>query len=112
MKYYLTGCFAGFIILDENFNLIDYELFPKEKITERIIARSNGNLDTEEESLLRRNIKKCDLMVIETNLNVSKYKSLKGSSKFKFENPSCGWKLFKVKYGQCFKRNGFYRFRG
>ena len=45
MKYYLTGSFAGFIILDENFNLIDYELFPKEKITERIIARSNGNLD-------------------------------------------------------------------
>ena len=107
MKYYLTGCFAGFIILDENFNLIDYELFPKEKITERIIARSNGNLDTEEESLLRRNIKKCDLIVIETNINVSKYKSLKGSSKFKFENPSAGGDYLRSNMCNVLKETGF-----
>ena len=107
MKYYLTGYFAGFIILDENFNLIDYELFPKEKITERIIARSNGNLDTEEESLLRKNIKKCDSMVIETNINVSKYKSLKGSSKFKFENPSAGGNYLRLNMANVLKETGF-----
>lgn len=88
MKCYLTGCFAGFVILDENFNLIDYELFPKEKIIESMNDVDNGNLTHEEELLLRRSIKKCDVMVIETNINVSKYKGLKGSSKFKFENPS------------------------
>jgi nucleolar protein 56 len=107
MKYYLTGYFAGFIILDENFNLIDYELFPKEKITERIIARSNGDLATEEESLLRKNIKKCDSMIIETNINVSKYNRLKGSSKFKFENPSAGGDHLRLNMANVLKETGF-----
>lgn len=107
MKCYLTGCFAGFVILDEDFNLIDYELFPREKITERIIEQNKGDLTSEEESLLRRNIKKCNSMFIETNIAVSKYKSLKGSSKFKFENPSTAGDYLRSNMGSILKETGF-----
>lgn len=107
MKCYLTGCFAGFVILDKDFNLIDYELFPKEKIRERIIEVNNGNLASEEESLLRRNIKKCTSMIIETNINVSKYKSLKGSSKFKFENPNAAGDYLRLNMDSVLKETGF-----
>lgn len=107
MKCYLTGCFAGFIILDEDFNLIDYEFFPKEKITERIIGVDKGDLAPEEESLLRRNIKKCDSMVIETSISVSNYKRLKGSSKFKFENPSAAGDYLRLNMTSVLKETGF-----
>jgi len=107
MKCYLTGCFAGFIILDEGFNLIDYELFPKEKVTERIIGVDKGDLVPEEESLLRKNIKKCDSMVIETSISVSNYKSLKGSSKFKFENPSAAGDYLRLNMTSVLKETGF-----
>ncbi|MEN4005814.1 MAG: ATP-binding protein [Methanobacteriaceae archaeon] len=107
MKCYLTACFAGFIILDEDFNLIDYELFPKEKITERIIEVGKGDLAPEEEFLLRRNIKKCDSVVIETGISVSKYKRLKGSSKFKFENPSAAGDYLRLNMASVLKETGF-----
>lgn len=107
MKCYLTGCFAGFVLLDENFNLIDYELFPKDKITESMIETGNGNLTSQEESLLRRNIKKCDSMIIETNIGVSKYRGLKGSSKFKFENPSAAGDYLRSNMAHVLKETGF-----
>ncbi|MGZ7208482.1 MAG: NOP5/NOP56 family protein [Methanobacterium sp.] len=107
MKCYLTGCFAGFVILDENFNLMDYELFSREKITEGIIETGNGNLASEEELLLRRNIKNCHRVIIETNINVSKYKSLKGASKFKFENPSAAGDYLRSNMAFILKQTGF-----
>ncbi len=107
MKCYLTGCFAGFVLLDENFNLIDYELFPREKITEALIEASNGNLASEEEILLRRNIKRCNSIIIETNVSVSKYKSLKGASKFKFENPSAAGDYLRSNMAVILKQTGF-----
>lgn len=107
MKCYLTGCFAGFVLLDENFNLIDYELFPKDKITESMIETGNGNLTSQEESLLRKNIKKCDSMIIETNIGVSKYRGLKGSSKFKFENPSAAGDYLRSNMAHVLKETGF-----
>lgn len=90
MKCYLTSCFAGFIILDENCTLIDYELFPRSKLAERLLEIENGNLTREEELLLKRIVKKYDSVVIETNLPHSRYKNLKESSKFSFETPSIG----------------------
>ena len=107
MKCYITGCFAGFILSDENFNLIDYELFPRDKITERIMGTYNGDLTPEEKSLLRRNIKKCSSMIIETNVHVSKYKNLKGSSKFKFENPSAAGDYLRLNTYCVLKETGF-----
>jgi len=90
MKCYLASCFVGFIILDEGFNLMDYELFPKKNLIERQIEVSNGNLTTEEETILKRNVKNCNSIIIETNAGISNYKNLKGSSKFKFETPNVG----------------------
>lgn len=88
MKCYLTNCFMGFMLFDESFTLIDYELFPKGKLAERVIELNKGNLTLQEESILKRNIKKCDSIIIETNLTLSKYTNLKGASKFKFETPN------------------------
>ncbi|MGB9936683.1 MAG: NOP5/NOP56 family protein [Methanobacterium sp.] len=107
MKCYLTRCFAGLVLLDENFNLIDYELFPNEKITERNLLSAKENLPQEEEALLRRNVKKCNEIIIETNIHVSRYKSLKGASKFKFENPSSAGDYLRLNMGKVLKETGF-----
>ncbi|MBI5679679.1 MAG: ATP-binding protein [Methanobacterium sp.] len=85
MKYYLTNCFAGFIIFDEDFALIDYELFQKENLQDRMNEMNKGDLTREEENILKRNAKKCDSLIIETNLAISKYKNIKGASKFEFK---------------------------
>jgi nucleolar protein 56 len=86
MKCYITWCYAGFIALDENCSLLDYELFPRNKITERITEILNGNLVIEEKSLLKRLVKSCDTLCIETIINPSKYNILNNSSKFRFES--------------------------
>lgn len=88
MKCYLTNCFAGFIIFDEDFTLIDYELFQKENLQDRMNEMNKGDLTREEENILKRNAKKCDLLIIETNLAISKYKNIKGVSKFEFQTPN------------------------
>lgn len=88
MKCYLTNCFMGFMLFDESFTLIDYELFPKRKLAENVLEMNKSNLTIQEESLLKRNIKKCNSISIETNLAISRYKNLKGASKFKFETPN------------------------
>jgi nucleolar protein 56 len=88
MKCYITWCFAGFIALDENCALLDYELFPRSRLTERLNEVFEGNLVSEEQSLLKRMVKNHDEVVVETEISPSKYKSLKDSSKFKFETPN------------------------
>jgi nucleolar protein 56 len=88
MKCYITWCFAGFIALDENCALLDYELFPRSRLTERLNEVFEGNLVSEEQSLLKRMVKNHDEVVLETEISHSKYKSLKDSSKFKFETPN------------------------
>lgn len=90
MKCFVTYSFAGFICLDENCALLDYELFPREKLVERIERISAGNLSNEEESLLKRMVNKYDSIIIETNLPHSRYTNLKDSLKFEFETPSLG----------------------
>jgi len=88
MKCYITWCFAGFIALDENCALLDYELFPKSKITLRLTELLEGKLVREEKSLLKRLVKNHDEVVVETEISPSKYESLKDSSKFKFQTPN------------------------
>jgi len=91
MKCYESFCFAGFIALDENCTLLDYELFPRSKSSHRLTEIQNGNLTKEEASILKRLVKNCDEISIETNLSLSKYESLKDNHKFKFETPNkCG----------------------
>lgn len=88
MKCYITYSFAGFISLDESCALLDYELFPSGKLTERLGKINAGNITIEEESLLKRMVKKCDSIVIETNTPHSRYKNLKDSNKFVYESPN------------------------
>ncbi len=107
MKCYLASCFVGFIILDEGFNLIDYELFPKKNLIERQIEVSSGNLTPEEEIILKRNAKNCDSIIIETNVAVSHYKNLKGASKFKFETPNAGGEFLRSNMAWVLKEIGF-----
>lgn len=88
MKCYITWCFVGFIALDENCTLLDYELFPRNRLSERLNEVLEGNLVSEEQSLLKRMVKNHDEVVVETEISLSKYRSLKDSSKFKFETPN------------------------
>ena len=95
MKCYVTYSFAGFICLDENCVLLDYELFPREKLREKIIKIDAGNLTVEEESLLKRMVNKYDSIVIETILPHSRYKHLKDSFKFEYETPNMAGDFFR-----------------
>lgn len=88
MKCYLTWCFAGFIALNENCNLLDYELFPRSKITEKILEILNFNLCKEEQSILKRMVKEHDEIILETNLPPSTYKNQIDNHKFQFETPN------------------------
>lgn len=107
MKCYLTSCFLGFIIFDEDFNLIDYELFQKRNLIERQIEMSSDNLTIEEDTILKRNAKNCDLIIIETNISILNYKNLKGSSKFKFEIPNKGGEFLRSNMPYVLKEIGF-----
>ncbi|WP_429221466.1 NOP5/NOP56 family protein [Methanobacterium oryzae] len=107
MKCYLTNCFAGFIIFDEDFNLMDYELFPKGNLPERIYEEHKGNLVPEEEIILKRNVKKCSSIIIETNKHISNYKSLKGASKFEFETPNAAGEFLRSNMTDVLKETGF-----
>ena len=107
MKCYLTNCFAGFILLDEDFTFIDYELFPKENLAKRIYDEHKGNLAAEEEIILKRNAKKCNSIIIETNKTISNYKNLKGASKFKFESPNAAGEFLRSNMTDVLKETGF-----
>lgn len=107
MKCYLTSCFAGFIALDENCTLLDYELFPRSKLTKRIIEIRKGNLTKEEESILKRMVKNCEEISIETSTAPSKYKNLKESHKFKFEIPNNGGEYLRSNLTVILKETGF-----
>ncbi len=106
MKCYLSICFAGFIALNENFTLLDYELFPSSKFAERLIKIQNDVLSKEEESILRRIVKNCDKIVIETNISHSKYQNLKDNNKFEFRNPNEGGEFLRSNMVELMEKTG------
>lgn len=107
MKCYITCSFAGFICLDESCVLLDYELFPMGKLTERLAKINAGNITIEEESLLKRMVKKCDSIVIETNIPHSRYKNFKDSNKFVYESPNSGGEFFRANMEDLLQEVGF-----
>jgi nucleolar protein 56 len=107
MKCYLTSCFAGFIALDENCTLLDYELFPKHRIMENMAEIQKGHLTREEASILKKMVKKCDHVIIEAYGHPSRYENLKESSKFKFEFPSKAGKFLRSNLVNTLKTVGF-----
>ena len=109
MKCYITCSFAGFISLDENCTLLDYELFPRDKQRERLAKMSAGSLTKEEESILKRMVKKYDTIVIETTIPHSRYKNLKESTKFKYETPNIAGEFLRSNMEELLERIGFLR---
>jgi len=107
MKCYLTCCFAGFISFDDNFTLLDYELFPRKGLVKKLIKIREGNLTREEKSILKRIVKKCDSVIIETSVNVSKYKDLKESFKFEFKTPNMAGEFLRYNIVDVLKKTGF-----
>lgn len=96
MNCYLVSCFAGFFALDENFDLLDYELFPLDQLKEKWIKTQSGELTVEEKNLLGNITKKCELIHIETYKNTHKYKNLKNASKLILEMPNKGGKYLRT----------------
>jgi nucleolar protein 56 len=107
MKCYITCSFAGFISLDENCTLLDYELFPRDKQRERFAKMSAGALTKEEESILKRMVKKYDSIVIETTIPHSRYKNLKDSIKFKYETPNIAGEFLRSNMEDLLQKIGF-----
>ncbi len=107
MKCYITSSFAGFISLDENCTLLDYELFPRDKQRERLAKIVAGILTKEEESILKRMVKKCDSIVIETIIPHSKYKNLKNSIKFEYETPNLAGEFLRANMKDLLEKVGF-----
>jgi nucleolar protein 56 len=107
MKCYITCSFAGFISIDENCTLLDYELFPMDKQRERLAKIVAGTLTKEEESILKRMVKKCDSIVIETTIPHSRYKNLKDSTKFKYETPNLAGEYLRSNMEDLLEKVGF-----
>jgi len=107
MKCYITCSFAGFISLDENCTLLDYELFPRDKQRERLAKMSAGALTKEEESILKRMVKKYDSIIIETTIPHSRYKNLKDNIKFKYETPNIAGEFLRSNMEDLLQKIGF-----
>jgi nucleolar protein 56 len=107
MKCYITCSFAGFISLDENCTLLDYELFPREKQKERLTKIAAGAITKEEESILKRMVKKCDSIVIESIIPHARYKNLKESVKFKYETPNMAGEFLRSNMEDLLMKVGF-----
>ena len=107
MKCYITCSFAGFISLDENCTLLDYELFPRDKQKERLAKMSAGSLTKEEESILKRIVKKYDSIIIETTIPHSRYKNLKDNIKFKYETPNIAGEFLRSNMEDLLQKIGF-----
>lgn len=107
MKCYLTCSFAGYISLDKNCTLLDYELFPRHKLKERCEKINAGIITREEELILKRLVKKYDTIIIETNTPSSRYKNLKDSNKFKYETPNIAGEFLRLNMEDLLEKTNF-----
>ncbi|NYB51861.1 MAG: ATP-binding protein [Methanobacteriaceae archaeon] len=90
MKCYVVSCFAGFLALDDDFNLLDYELFPHAELLEQWRKIENVDKNPYETTFLDRIGKICDEIIIETNKSSYHYQNLKYHHKFTLQIPSKG----------------------
>ena len=107
MNCYLVNCFAGFFALDENFDLLDYELFPRDQLKEKWQKAQSEDLTVEEKNLLENMSTKCELILTENYKNPHKYKNLRIASKFKLETPNKGGEYLRSKLVELLIQNKF-----
>jgi len=107
MKCYVVGCFAGFVALDEDFNLMDYELFPHQELREKWFEQEDEGETPEEKRLLGKVGKVCQEIIIETAQRSSHYQDLEYNAKFTYQLPSKGGDYFRSNLGQVLHETGF-----
>jgi nucleolar protein 56 len=107
MKCYVVGCFAGFLALDDDFNLLDYELFPPEELLEKWDETQGKDVNPEEELILDKMGKLCDEIIIETGKSSYTYRNLKYNSKFTFQIPSKGGDYLRSHLEEVLLETGF-----
>lgn len=107
MKCYVVSCFAGFIALDDDFNLLDYELFPHSELLEKWTIMQNKPLSPEENRLLDKLGKTYDEIIIETGKGSYHYHDLKYHSKFTFQIPSKGGDYLRSHLEEILLETGF-----
>lgn len=107
MKCYVVGCFAGFLVLDEDFNLLDYELFPHSELLEKWFEMGGKVLTPEEKLFLEKVGKDCDEIIIETSRSSYHYRDLKYNSKFSYQIPSKGGDYLRSNLGEILHEAGF-----
>ena len=107
MKCYVVGCFAGFVALDEDFNLLDYELFPHSELLENWVKMQEKAENPEENHLLNKMGKTCDEIIIESSKSSHHYGNLKYNSKFTFQIPSKGGDFLRSHLEEVLLETGF-----
>ncbi len=107
MECYLSSTFAGFIALDENFNLLDYELFPKDKLLEKYLEIQTREITTEERHLIGRLASSGYQVLIESNNLVSTYKELDYELEFRIESDTRGGKYLRANLPGVLEKIGF-----
>ena len=107
MECYLSSTFAGFIALDENFNLLDYELFPKNKLLEKYLKLQTGEITEEEKLLIGRMANDGYHIVIESNKLASAYKELDSDFEFRIASNTPGGKFLRANLPHILQKVGF-----
>lgn len=107
MKCYVIGCFAGFVALDEDFNLLDYELFPHSELLEKWANVQEKAENPEENHLLDKMGKICNEIIIETVKSSYHYRELKYHSKFTYQIHSKGGDYLRSNLGEVLLETGF-----
>lgn len=99
MESFITYCFLGFISFDENFNLVQFIPFEKEKIASKMIdlekIREIGNIHDEgpfyeEKKIIEEIPQEYAVINIESNRKNSDYKSLSNYEKIKISSVNEG----------------------
>jgi nucleolar protein 56 len=107
MECYLSSTFAGFIALDENFNLLDYELFPKDKLLEKYLELQKSEITAEEMLLIQRLMKNGYQISIESHKLASTYKELDYDLKFRVKSYTVGGKYLRANLHHILETVGF-----
>lgn len=107
MKCYVVSCFAGFLALDDDFNLLDYELFPHSELLENWIKMESKRENRFETVLLEKISKEYDEIIIETAKRSHHYQNIKNNSKFTFQIPSKGGDYLRSNLREVLIKTGF-----
>lgn len=81
MEIYITNSIAGFIAVDDNLNIIDYNLFKDENIPSQLFKLANNELLDEEIELLQRLIKN----ISDNNSDINKSDNNRNANDYNFD---------------------------